>query len=157
MYQFINANPNSTRDDVSRGLGLKSSTATARIKELIDEGYIYEPQGIRKRNRSGVRSKVLRLTSRKAGGDPLDRVRVELTLTIDYNGRYGVRAKVVDGQPQSDNSVPIKTQRITITAPHPDSYKDALSDEDFGIMSDMERESFGGDIIDAEIIDQDKD
>lgn len=150
VWQFINDNPGCTREDISRGLSLKSSTATARIKELIDEGFVIEP-GARKLNRSGVRAKVLMLNpDRKAGGKPLDHVRVEVTLTIDCNGVYGARAKVVDGKQQTGKAIPILGKRVTITAPHPDSYKSAFLEDELAPVSRMEIRDHLNDIVDAD-------
>lgn len=154
VYRFVEANEPCTREDVSRGLDLKSSTATARIKELIDEGYLFEP-GERKLNRSGVRAKTLRTTSRPMGGKPLDKVRIEIALTIDCNGVYGAEARVVDGHPQNSAFTrSIKRQRVTVIAPHPDAYRGSLqaSDTDTPMqrVSRMELEAGADLIIDAE-------
>lgn len=139
---------------MSRGIGLKSSTCTARIKELIDEGYLYEPPGHRKANPSGVSAKVLRVSNRPQGGQPLDTVRVEIELTIDCNGVYGARATVVNGRVQTATPHVIKKQRVSLKAPHPDSYKSLLTEEAVARVSRMEVENFGGDIIDAEVISE---
>ena len=150
VWQFINDNPGCTRDDVSRALSLKSSTATARIKELIDEGFVIEPGG-RKLNKSGVRAKVLTLNpDRKAGGKPLDRVRVEVTLTIDCNGVYGAQAKVIGGKPQAKDHIPILGKRLTLTAPHPDTYKSAFIEGDVVEVSRAETVWRRDDIIEAD-------
>lgn len=122
VYAFVKNNPRCTRDDISRGLSMKSSTATARVKELIDEGYIIEPYGERKLNRSGVRAKVLVATDRAKGGTPLSRILVAIELTIDCNGVYGVRASIVGGEQQRAGATVIATKKLTIVAPHPDSY-----------------------------------
>jgi hypothetical protein len=122
---FIGNNPNCTRRDVAKGLALPNNVATARIKELIDEGYIHEPLGVRKRNPSGVNAKVLLVTDQKAGAKPLDKVRVEVELAIDCNGNYyvseahvlnsGYIATPSGAQPNGYRKV--KVQRFTITAP----------------------------------------
>lgn len=153
VYRFVEANPNSTREDIAVGIGLKSSTSTARIKELIDEGYLFEPGG-RKRNRSGIRAKTLQVSSRPQGGNLNDRVRIEVQLTIDHNGRYGATAHVVGGLPQNSGStVAIKKHRITVTAPHPDTYKTSMraksTDTPMQRISRMELEAGADLIIDA--------
>ena len=155
VYLFVQNNPRVTRRDVAKGLSLPNNVATARIKELIDEGYLFEPPGIRKRNSSGVNARVLEISDRPAGGSPLDRVRVEVVLTIDCNGVYGAEATVVGGGHQTGKAHPIKKHRVTITAPHPDSYKAAISAENVSTVSRMETENFADDIIDVdyEIID----
>jgi hypothetical protein len=158
VYQFVSANPNCTRRDVAMDLKLPNNVATARIKELIDEGYLFEPPGITKRNPSGVRARVLRASDRPAGGSPLDRVRIEVVLTIDCNGVYGAEARVIDGGHQATIRHPIKKQRITITAPHPDAYKAILDAENVSTVSRMETENYADDIIDVsyEVIDPDE-
>jgi hypothetical protein len=150
VYYFVQANPNCTRDDVSRGLSLKSSTATARIKELIDEGFIFEPPGIRKENRSGVRAKVLRVTDRQQGGKPLDRVRIEIELTIDCSGNYGARARVVGGDPTGHPAHVIKKQNVTITAPHPSTYASLFTEGEVVPVSRYELQAHAEDIIEGE-------
>lgn len=155
VYYFVRHNPNCTRRDVAAGLGLPNNVATARVKELIDEGFIVEPPGIRKENPSGVRAKVLHVTDRQAGGKPLDRVRIELELTIDYNGVYGVRARVVGGLPQTGNPITTMKKRITVTAPHPDTYMSSLRDEPVTTVSRHELQSGAGDIIDGTLADPD--
>lgn len=158
VYHFIQTNPNCTRDDVARGIGLKSSTATARIKELIDEGYVMEPPGMRKRNRSGVRSKCLHVTEQKQGAKPLDRVRINVELHVDSMGRYHARAYVIDGWPEQQNTQRIKQTRITMTAPHPDTYRSKIVDDEVATVSKHETQTHAEDIIDAdffEVVDND--
>lgn len=150
VYRFVRDNPNCTRDDVSRGTKIKSSTCTARIKELIDEDYLFEPPGVRRTNPSGVSAKVLRVTERPEGGQPLENVRIEVELTIDCNGHFGARAKVVNGRVQTGIPHVIKRKMITIKAPHPDTYRSVLSEEGIAEMSRMEVTGFADDIIDAE-------
>lgn len=152
VYQFISANPYCTREDVSRGTGLRSSTATARIKELIDEGFVTEPPGHRKVNRSGVKAKTLHVTHRATGGKPLDKVRVEVQLTVDMYGHYAAHARVIGQKGQIGTPVPIKKQRLTMTAPHPDTYRSAFG----GNVSVAETEAHAEDIIDAEYVEVDK-
>lgn len=155
IYQFVQANPNCTRRDVAMGINLPNNVATARIKELIDEGYLFEPPGTRKRNPSGVSAKVLRVSDRPAGGSPLDRVNLLVTLTIDHNGVYGASARVVGGGQQSAIAHPIMTKRISVTAPHPDAYKSLLDAENVATVSRMETEQYADDIIDADYIIED--
>lgn len=150
VYLFVQANPRVTRRDVAKGLSLPNNVATARIKELIDEGYLFEPPGVRKENASGVRAKVLEASNRPAGGQPLDKVRVEVALAIDCNGNYFVHsAHVVGGKRETYRHTVIKKQRVTITAPHPDSYKSSTSAESVSTVSRMETENYADDIIDA--------
>jgi hypothetical protein len=158
VYDFVKRNPDCTRAMVTKGTGIRSSSATARIKELIEQGFLFEP-GSRVRNSSGVMSKCLRCTSRMQGGKPLDKVRVELTLTIDCNGVYGVVARIPNGKPQQSHAVPIKHQSTTITAPHPDAYNlpDASGSVAVSRVSRIEVETYAGDIIDAEAITLEKD
>lgn len=122
---FIGNNPQCTRSDVAKGLRLGMSSATARIKELIDEGFVHEPLGVRKRNSSGVNARVLQVTEQAAGSKPLDKVRIEVELAIDCNGNYYVAqayvvnsayvTSLVGNQPVGYRKV--KTQRFTVTAP----------------------------------------
>jgi DNA-binding Lrp family transcriptional regulator len=153
IYDYIEAFPNSTRAQIADGLRMRSSTATARIKELIDEGYVFET-GVRQRNKSGVMSKCLQVTDRPQGGKPNDKVRVEVTLTIDHNGVYGATAHVVGGKKQSGKAFKIKSQRVTLTAPHPEAYKSSKRAENENptatVINRLELQSGNGDVIDAD-------
>lgn len=157
VYRFVAENPDVTRKDVSKGLNLGMSSATARIKELIDEGYLFEPPGKRKENSSGVRAKVLRVTDRPEGGSPLDKVRVEIVLTIDCNGGYGAEARVIGASPTSGRTTAIKRQQITVTAPHPDTYRSAAeslkTSDRVTHVSRMEIEQNADDIIDGTAVE----
>jgi hypothetical protein len=154
---FIGNNPKCTRRDVAQGLKLPNNVATARVKELIDEGFVYEPVGIRKLNPSGVNARVLEVTDQKAGAKPLDRVRVEVRLAIDYNGNYYVEdAFVVGGSRDEPKGYRhVKTQRFTMTAPRvkpPAKPKYSLDDEPQRV-SRMTRQDLidtQGEIIDIE-------
>lgn len=86
------------------------------------------------------------------GGSPLDKVRVEVTLTIDCNGVYGAKASVV-GQStfQQAPATEIKRQRVTLTAPHPDTYKAATDATTVTPVSRHELQSHAGDIIDGTV------
>jgi len=128
---FVGNNPNCTRADVARSLKLPNNVATARIKELIDEGFLYEPIGVRKRNPSGVNAKVLHVTDQKAGAKPLDRVRVEVELAIDCNGNYFVHhARVVGGVTKPKGYRKVATKRFTITAPRVEKPRKPMYDLD---------------------------
>lgn len=153
IYDYLESFPDATRAQVADGLRMRSSTATARIKELIDEGYVYET-GERKRNKSGVMSKCLRITDRPQGGKPNDKVQVEVILTIDHNGVYGATASIVGGKHQSGKTFPIKRQRITLTAPHPNAYESSTASKNeissVSTVSRMELQADAEQIIDAD-------
>lgn len=150
VYQFVQRNNLCTREDVARGMGLKSSTATARIKELIDMGYIKEPAGMRKTNNSGVRAKCLMSTDRLMSGRVNDKIRVEVILTIDSNGRYGATAKVVGGYRQRGRVTPIVRKLVRITAPPTAAIADAVSPDKLKPMGGVTVDLMSGQIVDAE-------
>jgi hypothetical protein len=151
IYQFIRANSLCTREDVAKGCGLKSSTATARVKELIDEGYVIEPGDV-KLNTSNVRAKCLLASSRNAGGKALDKVRVEVRLTIDCNGVYGATAHVVGGGVQAGHATPIASKRLTLTAPHPDTYEVSTDAPTVSRVSRADTQAHADLILDADFI-----
>jgi hypothetical protein len=155
VYRFIENNPLCTRDDVSRGLDMKTSTATARIKELIDDGFVVEPSGQRRVNRSGVSSRCLLASDRPQGGAPLDKIRIRVTLTIDHNGVYGAKAEVVDGEKQSGRTMALADKVVTIAAPHPENYAEEAKrvDDDFAPMSRVSKTEIietGFDVIEGD-------
>ena len=130
---------------------MKSSTATARVKELIDEGYIWEPPA-RRAGRSGVLSKTLAATERKTGASPLDRVQIEIELTIDCNGNYGARASVVGAPLPPPYTTTIQRKRITLTAPHPDTYSRPTNAPSGGVsvLKPGEKRATANDIIEGD-------
>ena len=152
IYQFVKTNDRCTREDISIATGIKSSTATARVKELIDEGFVLEVPGMRKENRSGVRAKVLTISERATGGNVLDKVRIEVVLTIDCNGVYGAIANVVKGKRQASQAFVIAKKRITLTAPHSDTYKSRSSTEKVAHVSRHEAQAHAEDIVDADYV-----
>lgn len=130
---------------------MKSSTATARVKELIDLGYLVEPPGLRKENRSGVKSRVLQVSARKPGTKHrADKVRIEVKLTIDCNGVYGAVARVIGGRKQAAGVHPIATRVLTLTAPPTASYGSILDTSDIAPVSTIETQLNADQIIDAE-------
>ena len=150
VWQFIRDNPMCIRDDVSKALGLKASTATARVKELIDLGYVTEPPGATKVGRSGVRGRCLVLTDRRAGGVVNDRVRIVVTLTIDCKGVYGATAKVADGLPQSGPVTAIAHRTLTVIAPPTASYEASIDQADVARVSRLELQIAADQIIEAD-------
>lgn len=150
VWQFIRDNPMCNRDDVSKALGLKASTATARVKELIDLGYVVEPPGATKRGRSGVAGRCLVLSDRKASGVINDKVRVEVVLTIDCNGVYGATARVVGGLRQTGVARPILTKQMTLTAPPTASYAASIDPSDVAPVSRLDSQQHANQIIDAD-------
>jgi hypothetical protein len=150
VWQFIRDNPMCIRDDVSKALGLKASTATARVKELIDLGYVVEPPGATKVGRSGVKGRCLVLSARKAGGVVNDRVRVMVTLTIDCNGVYGASAYVIGGLHQTGAATPILSKPLTLTAPPAASYAASLDPSDVAPVSRLDTQQHASQIIDAD-------
>lgn len=138
VYMFIDDNPYCTRKDISKGLGLAGSTATARVKELIDEGFVSDVSGMTKLNNTGVRARCLHVTTRQTRGNPLDKVNVVVELTIDCNGVYGARARVVGGKPQYTHATTIAKKTIKLTAPHPDTYSSEFAEEKVSRISRAE-------------------
>lgn len=150
VYTFIRQNPLCTRDDISRGLDMKSSTATARVKELIDLGYVTEPMGVRKENRSGVRVRCLQATDRLMSGQPNDKLEIEVSLTIDCNGRYGATAKVIGGLKQTGKPVTIRRRVVKFIAPpNARNTAEALSTK-VGRVTRLDLQINPGQIVDAD-------
>lgn len=156
VYNFVKINGPCTRDDISKGLSLKSSTATARVKELLDDGFFMEPSGMRKLTRSGVKARCLVVSDRaQSGSEPLDKVLVEVTLTIDRNGVYGAAAHVVGGAIQTGASTTLTSKRIRIPAPHPDTVSAPAEDATVTKVSRADTLRNLDDIIDADYTEVD--
>lgn len=115
VYNFILANKDCTRADVTKGLSLRSSSATARIKELIDEGLIYEPRGVRKRNGSGVAARALRVSPEGASAAVRDHVQIKVDLFVDTAGYYYAECEVVNGPVlQALEKTKVESKTITV-------------------------------------------
>ena len=69
VYDFIADHPDCSYNDISRGLGLHHNTATARIKELRDLGYVIT-SGTKTDSRTNKRNNTYRI--RMADEDPDD-------------------------------------------------------------------------------------
>lgn len=147
VYRFVGANPHCTRRDVARGLDLPNNVATARIKELIDEGYLLEPLGVRKTNSSGRTARVLQATDRQTGGTKLDKVKIEVALTIDCNGVFGATARVIGGKQQAEQTTVISKKKLVLTAPHPDTYASEFTKSRVAKVSRMELIGDNADLI----------
>ena len=110
-------------------LGMKTSTATARIKELLDDGLLIEtPETVK--SRFGVSNRTLIVNELYLHKGPRDKVRVEVTLEVDDGGNYHASAKVIGGakQPQGKPHG-VMAKEITLTAPYPNEYLHLFSDE----------------------------
>jgi DNA-binding MarR family transcriptional regulator len=120
VYNYVDMNPGCTRKEVAKGTGLTMSSCTARIKELIDEGYLYEPIGEKKLSSSGINVRTLIVTDRsqadKADERPL-RVSVTVSLTRDANGVLGAVAELADPQRQTGKATIISSKKISVVAP----------------------------------------
>jgi hypothetical protein len=149
VYQFIRSNAYCTRDDIAKGLGLKTSTATARTKELIDLGYVIDDVS-RKRNKSGVMSRCLVVSDRIQGGHVNEKLRVQLTLTVDAGGRYGLIAKVVGGFDQRGKARAVMRKYITLTLPAKDGLTATLSEEKVAKVTRLDSQQHAGQIIDGD-------
>lgn len=148
VFQFVKANPGVTREAVARGLGLRAQSATARIKELIDNGFLVE--GDTTKNRSGVSAKQLYVVNEAQHRRPPDKVRIEVLLSVDPSGNYHARAQVVDGNTPTGIARVVKRQKITMVAPNPTEYKHLFTKEDFAVVNPVDTVHNRGLIIDAE-------
>jgi predicted transcriptional regulator len=123
IYMFINANPGCTRNDVAKKLGMKSSTCTARIKELIDLGLVIEHGEVK--STYGVTNAMLFASKEMLHRVPKDSVKIEVFLMIDEQGNYFAEAKVVEGVPKKFAKKPrkIASKTIKMLAPYPNDYR----------------------------------
>lgn len=134
VYLFVKKHPYCTRNDVAKALGMKSSTATARIKELIDAGIILEPPRTVEGS-AGVRNKTLYVSDAATHKAPKDRVRVKVSLIVDEGGNYQAKAEVIDGFPQEGKAHVVMTKEITLVAPYPNEYYHEFSAEPLPVVS----------------------
>ena len=95
VYLFVKDNPACTRRDIAKALGLRSSSATARVKELIDRGLLME-NGTVMDTVSKKRVRALFAPTDFQHKAPRDRVRVIVKLIVDEKGNYHAAAEVVD-------------------------------------------------------------
>lgn len=128
VYLFVKAHPSCTRRDVAKALGLRSSSATARVKELIDRGLLME-RGTTVDQLTKKTVNCLYAPTDFQHKSQRDRVRVTVELIVDANGNYHAQAHVV-GSVVNLQSLPKKVQRhtvlskdITVIAPYPNEYR----------------------------------
>lgn len=124
VYKFIKDNPGCTRGDVAKGCALKSSTATARVKELIDDGIVYSSKDRRKKDRSGVTVQTLYVSEDALHKRPKDKVLVRVSLKVDASGNYRAEAHVVGEAPRNRSiSHTVMVKDVVLQAPYPSEYK----------------------------------
>jgi hypothetical protein len=128
VYLFVKRHKYCTRNDVAKALGMKSSTATARIKELIDAGIIYETNK-KVIGSAGVSNKTLFVSENATHKSPKDRVRIKVSLIVDEGGNYHAKAEVIGGFPVEGKPHVVLTKEITLIAPYPNEYYHSFSEE----------------------------
>jgi len=124
VYLFIKDNPGCTRRDVTTGLALRSGSATARIKELLDRGLLIERGTVVDQLTKKTVNTLYAPTDFQHKA-PRDRVRINVYLLVDENGNYHAYAKVEGGQEfdKKKHTVLVLTKEITIIAPYPNEYR----------------------------------
>ena len=124
VYQFIKDNPGCVRSDVTRGCGLRGTSATARVKELIDTGFVHSSSERTKLNpRTRKRVQTLWPMDHAMHRKPKDKVLVTVTLQVDEGGNYHATAKVFAELPTVGRTVNVMTKEVTLLAPYPSEYK----------------------------------
>jgi hypothetical protein len=129
IYMFIKEHPGCTRGDVARATKIKSSTCTARIKDLIDLGFVAASKSRRIKDRSGVSVETLYALDAHLHKKPRDKVLVTVSLQVDEAGRYHAIAKVLGELPASGRRVTVMEKEITVYAPYVSEYKHHFIDE----------------------------
>lgn len=124
VYLFVKDNPACTRRDVAKALGLRSSSATARVKELIDRGLLME-RGTTVDTLTKKTVNCLFAPTDFQHKAPRDRVRVIVKLIVDEKGNYHAAAEVVDERitPKKVRRHTVMTKEITLIAPYPNEYR----------------------------------
>lgn len=124
VYMFVKDNPACTRRDVAKALGLRSSSATARVKELIDRGLLME-HGTTVDSLTKKTVRCLYAPTDYQHKKPRDRVLVRVQLIVDEAGNYHATAHVVGGK-----TVAVELRRhvvmdkeLTLIAPYPNEYR----------------------------------
>jgi hypothetical protein len=123
IYLFIKDHPGCTREDVSRATQIKSSTCTARIKDLIDLGFVAASKGRRTRNRTGVSAETLYALDDPLHKVPRDKVLIKIRLLVDSAGRYHADAKVFGELPRQGKCFPVLEKSVTVMAPYVSEFK----------------------------------
>jgi len=129
IYLFIKEHPGCTRGDVARATKIKSSTCTARIRDLIDLGFVSASKSRRVKDRSGVSVETLYALKDHLHKKPKDRVLVTIKLMVDEAGRYHAAAKVLGELPVSGALHTVMEKEVTVTAPYVSEYKHKFVDD----------------------------
>lgn len=124
VYYFIKQNPDCTRADVTQGCSLRSSSATARVKELIDMGLVHSsPARTKISSKTGKRVQVLRAMEEGLHKKPRDSVNVIVTLQVDAAGNYHAKARVLGELLRQGKVVDVMTKDVTVIAPYASDIK----------------------------------
>jgi hypothetical protein len=124
VWQFIVQNPGCCRSDVTRGCGLRGTSATARVRELIDMGLVHSDSSRLKRDaRTGKNVQTLWPLRDAVHRKPKDRVLVKIVLQVDEEGNYHASAKTLGELPRSGRCVDILVKHVMLLAPYPSEYK----------------------------------
>jgi hypothetical protein len=129
IYMFIKDHPGCTRGDVSRYTKIKSSTCTARIKDLIDLGFVAASKQRRTKDKSGISVETLYALDDALHKKPRDKVLVTVKLFVDEAGRYHAAAKVLGELPVSGVLHSVMEKDVTVYAPYASEYKYKFMDD----------------------------
>lgn len=136
IYMFVKEHEGCSRREVTAGLALRSSSSTARIKELIDSGLIIENgTKVDRISRKSVRT--LYAATDYLHKTPKDRVRINVYLIVDEEGNYHAHAKVDGGatlKPHHSSHV-VMTKEVVVLAPYPNEYRSKFLKEDLEVVS----------------------
>lgn len=151
VYHFVLANEPCTRNDVASGLKLRMSSATARIKELIDEGILYEPNGKYKINPSGVKAKLLAVATENVGKAPRDRVVIDVEVFVAPNGWYYAKAAISGRHPDPHQKLQrVATKQISMVLPRIADIFGTQLNENVSVLPDSSLRDTDGLTIDME-------
>lgn len=124
IYLFVRDNPGTTRREITKALGLRWNSGTARIKHMLDAGLLIE-NGTVVDKLSHRKVAMLYAPTDFQHKAPRDRVRVTVHLIVDDQGNYHAEAWIAGGQPfnkRRKNHV-VLTKDITVIAPYPNEYR----------------------------------
>lgn len=124
IYMFVREHPGCSRRDITKALGLRWNSATARVKHMIDAGLLME-NGTVMDTVSKKRVRALFAPTDFQHKAPRDRVRVIVKLIVDEKGNYHAAAEVVDERitPKKVRRHTVMTKEITLIAPYPNEYR----------------------------------
>lgn len=130
IWQSIKAHPDSTRNELIHRLGISGGTLRPRVKELLDEGLLYE-SGRMKRQANNRQVPCLRIAEGHETGSSRDTVQVDFIVFENSLGEFSVSARVFGQAPSAEDHGPIAVAKKSVRIPVPKKQESVVTRQYF--------------------------